>query len=188
MRRLLVFCAAASIGFAQPVAGRADGMPSCPCPPQAKVHVKVKTVHRVRHRVRVARAPAVFALPGPYDLRQFPPPPIDSAYEPATVEYFRDPSVTGYWPGSEPGYVEDTAGADVAGVYYHRTGWPGTQRPQLPPPPAVDNFPFRQYAGPVVTEYDGAIGEYVQLSRRDAARAIAVLQDKPVPLWPAPPR
>src|SRR4051794_1769976 len=99
MRRLLILGAAALIGLGLPAASYADGLPSCPCPPQVKAKAKVKTVHRVRHRVRVARGPEVYALAGPYDLHAVPPSPVDSAYEPAMVAYFRDPSITGYWPG-----------------------------------------------------------------------------------------
>lgn len=185
MRRLVIFAAAALIGLAVPAASRADGMPSCPCPPHAKAPVKVKIVHRVRHRVRVARAPVIYGLPGPYDLHAVPPSPLDSAYQPAMLNYFTDTVITGYPPGSAAGHVIDDAGPAVGDVYYHRIGLPFA-RPALPPP-GVDNFPFRTYSGETVKEYDGAIGEYVQLSRRDAALALRVAQDKPVPLFPTPP-
>jgi hypothetical protein len=183
MRRLLIFAAAALIGLTVPAASRADGMPSCPCPPHAKA--KVKTVHRVRHRVRVAHAPVIYGLPGAYDLHAAPPNPLDSAYQPAMLSYFTDTVITGYPPGSAAGHVVDDAGPQVGDVYYHRTGLPFA-RPALPPS-GVDNFPFRIYSGDTVREYDGAIGEYVQLSQRDAAAAIRVAQDKPLPLFPAPP-
>jgi hypothetical protein len=186
MRRLLIYGAAFVIGIALSAASYADGLPSCPCPPQVKAKVKVKTVHRVRHR-HIARGPVVVALPGPYDLHALPPNPLDSAYEPAMVAYFRDPSITGYRPGSTPAYVVDDAGDDVEGIYYHRSTWPG-RRAALPPPPRIDNFPFRRYEGATVRQYDGLIGEYVQLSVPDAAMAIQVANAKPLPLWPAPPR
>src|SRR5205085_9313814 len=101
MQRLLVFSAAILIGFAMAMPSYADGMPK----PEVQVKKKVKVVHRVRHR-RVVRGPAVVALPGPYDLHALPPSPLDSAYEPAMVAYFRDPSITGYWPGSAAAEVE----------------------------------------------------------------------------------
>ena len=183
MRRLLIFAAAGLIGIAVPAASRADGMPSCPCPPHAKA--KVKTVHRARHHVRVARAPVIYGLPGAYDLHAAPPNPLDSAYQPAMVNYLTDTVITGYRPGSVAGHVLDDAGPSVGDVYYHRTNWPPAHMPL--PPPGIDNFPFRTYSGDTVREYDGTIGEYVQLSQRDAAQAIRVAQDKPVPLFPAPP-
>ncbi|HEX3536222.1 MAG TPA: hypothetical protein VHU15_05605 [Stellaceae bacterium] len=192
MRRLLIIVAASLIGIGLPSVGYADGLPSCPCPPLAKAKVKVKTVHHVRHR-RFARGPIVVGLPGPYDLHAAPPSPLDSAYQPAMVAYFRDPSITGYWPGSAAAYVgHDDAGYDTAaaehvdGVFYHRTGSPIARA--LLPPPAIDNFPFRKYDGAIVREYDGVIGEYVQLSARDAALAIRVANVKPVPFLPAVPR
>jgi len=190
MQRLLVLSAAILIGFAMPLPSYADGMPK----PEVQVKKKVKVVHRVRHR-RVVRGPAVVALPGPYDLHALPPSALDSAYEPAMVAYFRDPSITGYWPGSAAadvegsasGWVNDTSGDHIDRVYYHRTGSP-VRRASLPPPPRIDNFPFRKYEGATVLQYDGLIGEYVQLSRPDAAMALQVANMKPVPLWPVPPR
>jgi len=184
MRRLLIIAAAVLVGLAWPAASRADGMPKL----QVKEKVKVKTVRHVRHRLVRRAPPAVFALPGPYDLHAEPPNPLDGAYQPAMVSYFRDPSITGYRPASAAGYVLDDAGDTVGGVYYHRTGWAGAQGRQLPPPPRIDNFPFRKYPAPAVVEYDGLIGEYVPLSARDTALAMQVSRDKPVPLWPAPPR
>lgn len=192
MRRLLIIAAASLIGAGLPSFSYADGMPSCPCPPQVKAKAKVKVVHRVRHR-RVARGPAVVALPGPYDLHAVPPSPLDSAYQPAMVAYFRDPSITGYWPGSAAGYVGhddagyDTGGDHVDGVYYHRTGSP-IPRALLPPPPRIDNYPFRKYDGAVVRQYDGLIGEYVQLSAPDAAMATRIADAKPLPLGLGRPR
>ena len=182
MRRLLVFGAALVIGFALPAASHADGLPSCPCPPHAKA--KVKTAHRVRHRIVRAHGPVIVALPGPYDFHRAPPDPLDSAYEPAMVAYFRDVSITGYRPGSAAGYVQDEAGDHVEGVYFHRPN--GPPRPLLPPP-GVDNFPFRSYPNGTVLEYDGLIGEYVQLSHRDAELALQVAQNKPLPLVPPGP-
>jgi hypothetical protein len=181
MRRLLIFGAAALIGLGLPAASRADGMPP------GQVQVKKKVVHRVHHRRVLARVPAVVGLPGPYDLHAVPPHPLDSAYEPAMVSYFRDVSITGYAPGTAAAYQVDDAGHDVAGIYYHRTSWGGAPVPHLPPP-AIDNFPFRQYPGPAVLQYDGLIGEYVQLSSRDAALAMQRMQDKPAPLSPRFPR
>jgi hypothetical protein len=192
MQRLLVFGAAILIGFALSLPSHADGLPSCPCPPRAKV--KVRTVHHLRHR-RLARGPEVYALPGPYDLHALPPSPLDSAYAPAMVAYFRDPSITGYWPGSAAadvegsasGWVNDTSGDHVERVYYHRTGSP-VPRTLLPPPPRIDNFAFRKYEGARVLQYDGVIGEYVPLSAPDAAAAIRVANAKPLPLSLGPPR
>jgi hypothetical protein len=186
MRRLLIYGAAFVIGIALSAASHADGLPSCPCPPHARSKAKVKVVHRVRHR-HIARGPVVVALPGPYDLHAVPPSPLDSAYEPAMVAYFRDPSITGYWPGSAPAYVVGDAGDYVEGIYYHRSNWPG-YRAALRPPPRIDNFPFRRYEGATVWQYDGLIGEYVQLSVRDAALAMQVANAKPVLLPPPVPR
>lgn len=184
MRRLLALCTALVIGAALPGAAvRADGMPEVK---KKTVTIVKKKVRRVVHRR--AAGPPIVGLPGPYDLHGYPPPPTDSAYQPAMIEYFRDISITGYRPGSDAGYVIDSAGDYVGGVYYHRSGWPGFQGPHLPRPVQIDNFPFRRYAGTDVFEYDGAIGEYVKLSSVDAAAAIRVAQDKPLPLWPVPPR
>lgn len=183
MRRLLIIAAAVLIGLALPAASRADGMPKL----QVKERAKVKTVRHMRHRL-VRRAPAVFALPGPYDLHAEPPNPLDGAYQPAMMSYFRDPSITGYRPGSAAGYVLAGVVETVGSTHYHRIGWGGAQGPKLPPPPRIDNFPFRKYPAPAVLEYDGLIGEYVPLSARDATLAMQVSRDKPVPLWPIPPR
>ena len=186
MRRFLAVSVALLLGVAIALPARADGMPELKT--KTKVHI-VKKVRQVRRTVRRrVTVPQIVALPGPYDLHAYPPQPLDSAYEPAMVEYFRDPSITGYRPGSAAGYVHDSAGMYVAGVSYHRTTWLGARAPQLPPPPQTDNFPFRKYAGALVCEYDGVTGEYVALSRADAAAAIGVAQDKPLPLWSAPPR
>lgn len=187
MRRLLVFASAALITLALPAASRADGMPRLQM--KERVKVQVKTVHRVRHRLlRRVLPPAIVALPGPYDLRADPPPPIDSAYQPAMMSYLHDPSITGYRPGSSPGVVLDDAGEHVGSVRYHHTGWARAQGPKLPPPPAIDNFPFRKYTEHGVLQYDEVIGEYVPLSARDSALAMRVANQAPQPLWPAPPR
>ena len=183
MRRLLAVSAAFLIGIGLGAAAHADGMPELT---KHKTKI-VRHVHRVHARHRIVRS-AIVGLVGPYDLHGYPPPPTDSAYQPAMVEYFRDVSVTGYRPASAAGYVIESAADYVGGVYYHRTGWPGYQGARVPRPVQIDNFPFRHYAGADVLEYDGAIGEYVKLSSVDAAAAIQVSQDKPLPLLPVPPR
>jgi hypothetical protein len=174
------------IACCAPMPSRADGMPKAEMLVKEKVKV-VKTVRRVRHRVLRRAAPAIVGLPGPYDLRADPPPPLDSAYQPAMLSYFHDVSITGYRPGSTAAYVLHEGDEHLGRVYYHRTGWAGAQGPKLPSP-GVDNFPFRKYTDRGVLQYDGLLGEYVPLSARDSALAMQVSHDKPVPLWPAPAR
>jgi hypothetical protein len=87
------------------------------------------------------------------------PSPYDTAYDRAIVLHFRSPPVSGlYRP--EPGYPSTPP---VLGVHYYRV-----------------------QPGPVVLQYDGMVGQYVQLAQHDPAQVHAVPPPLPVPL-PLPP-
>jgi hypothetical protein len=95
--------------------------------------------------------PVAVAPPPPYDPPI--PSPWNTAYDRAMTLHFRSPA--------------------VSGSYLLEPGFP-------PTPPVVGIQHYRVPAGPVVYQYDGVTGEYIQLAQRDAQLAF--------PPVPPPPR
>lgn len=176
MRVLGTVGAAFLIAFAIPAASRADGpapaggaaasaaatAPDCKCPTVQKRRA-VRPRRHARHHRRwhpppIAVAPAP-ALPSVYYNPGIPS-PYNTAYDRAMVLHFRSPIVSGLYD-PEPGY------------------------PQTPPVAGVR--PYRVPAGATVTQYDGLIGEYVQLAADDPSHEFA-LAAAGHPANPPPPR
>jgi hypothetical protein len=158
MRPFSVITAALLTACFAPALSYADGMPSarpgCHCLRPVR-HV----VRHARYRVRHAR-PMVAVAPPPLPEQPYNPllpSTWDSDYDRAMVLHYRSPPVAGLYY-QEPGFA---ATPDVAGIQ-----------------------PYRVPANGTVYQYDGMVGEYVQLSQWDAARA---LPPGPPPAAAAPP-
>ena len=156
MRPLGAITAAFLFACAIPLSGHAGGLPAatgataqppafaCDGPPARQAWRPHR--HHVRHHAwhrRHGPAPRIAAAPPPpYDPPI--PSPWDSAYDRAMTLHFRSPAVTGSYL-LEPGYP--------------------------PTPPVLGIQHYRVPAGPVVFQYDGVTGQYIQLAQRDAQRA-----------------
>jgi hypothetical protein len=157
MRPFNLIAAALLLACAAPAVGQADGMPASPgCHCLRPVHHVVRHVRyrRVRHvrRVRVVAAP-VYAPPVYYN--PLLPRTWDTDYDRAMVLHYRSPPVSGLYK-PDPGYAPTP---DVAGVQ-----------------------PYRLPANGTVYQFDGLIGQYVQLARWDAVRALPPAPPPPPPL------
>ena len=149
MRPFSAMTAAFLFACAVPLPGRADGPPA-PAAASAQRAApdckcpQARPRRHVRHHVgqRRHRVPVPVAVAPPYDPPI--PSPWDSAYDRAMVLHFRSPAVSGYYR-FEPGYP--------------------------PTPPVFGIQHYRVPAGPVVFQYDGVTGEYIQLAQSDAQRA-----------------
>jgi hypothetical protein len=164
MRALSAIGAAFVIACLTPAASRADApgpgpaaaapaAPGCKCP-----QVRRARPHRHVRHYRRAR-PRYAVVPAPPPLLYYNtgiPSPYDTAYDRAMTLHFRTPFVTGH-VDPEPGY------------------------PHTPPVFGVQ--PYRFVSGPAVYQYDGLIGEYVELAQYDAHRALPAAMTQ-VPLVP----
>ncbi len=130
-------------GVAAPAPARADAAPGCHCPGVPHHHVRRLRHHYVRHWGYPP--PPAMPPPAPVEYNPLLPGPYDSAYDRAMVLHFRSPPVTG--------------------IYIADPGYP-------PTPPVHGVIPYRTGGGASVMQYDGAIGDYVQLARYDAERAM----------------
>ena len=167
MRTLCAIGVAFLIACAVPATGRADapgpgGAPAAK-PAKSEPDVQRRAVRprrHVRHHVRYHVPPPLAAVPvTPVYYNPALPYPWDSAYERGMVLHFTSPPVSGlYRP--EPGYP--------------------------PTPPIVGWHYYRVQSGPVVYQYDGLIGEYVQLARNDPAHGFVVAAAPPAPPPPPP--
>jgi hypothetical protein len=144
-----------------PTAGHADGMPptrparpGCHCPPMAVRHVW-HARHVMHYRRRVVRRIAL-APAFPIYFNWVIPSTTHPGYDRAMVLLGRSPA--------------------VSGVY--------TDDPGVPTTPMVIGIEPFQYAtgGGAVFQYDTITGQYIQLSREDAARTVPI--PPPVPLTP----
>lgn len=156
MRALSAIGAAVLIICAAPVTGRADGpapaaaseraAPGCKCPGVQRRAAKPRRV--VRYHRRWQPPPVAIAAPSPPPTYYNPgiPSPYDTAYGRAMVLHFRSPP--------------------VSGLYRPELGFP-------PTPPVVGIQPYRFQSGSVVMQYDGLIGEYVELAAHDPVHEFA---------------
>jgi hypothetical protein len=152
MRLMPSIAAAFLIAAAVPAAGHADGMPpGCHCP-QAVGHHVWHPRRIFHHRAAMARHRAWhhrpgFAPPLPIYFTWVIPSSVNPGYDRALVLYGRSPAVSGI-------YTDD---------------------PGAPVTPMVAGDASSQNAtGGAVFQYDTTTGDYIQLSREDAARAAPV--------------
>jgi len=163
MRALVAIGAAFVMAWLIPAASRADAPGPGAAPAAAAAAApgcKCPRPHRhVRHHRRVHKRMVAMLPPPPVAPEYYNtglPSHWDSAYDRAMTLHFRTPFVTGHID-PEPGY------------------------PHTPPVFGVQ--PYRFVSGPAVYQYDGLIGEYVELAQYDAHRALPAAMTQ-VPLVP----
>ena len=163
MRPLGAIAAIVLLAGMMPATSYADGpgpgaapeaaKPGCRCP--GVRHVR----HYVRHRAYHARLRRGILVVPTVPVAAYDPPlpsPWDTAYDRGMTLHFES--------------------AAVSRTYTGEPGWP--------PLPAIRSVgPYRKQVGGVVLQYDGMIGEYVQLAQADAHMVLL----PPPPAAPAPP-
>lgn len=173
MRAFGAIGAAFLIACAVPAAGRADApgpgggaaarpaTPDCKCPQVQRRAAPPRRQH-VRYRKHL-HPPPIAVVPAPFTPVYYNPAlpsPYDTAYDRGMVLHFRSPPVSGFYR-PEPGFP--------------------------PTPPIAGVHHYRVQPGPVVLQYDGLIGEYVQLAQNDPAQ-VHVAAPVPAPPPPLPPQ
>lgn len=170
MRPSLAIAAAAGLiaALTLPASGRADGMspaPGCHCPHPVKYHLRA-----VRFGMRYARAHHAWRSGRRWPLLAFAP-RYPSYFYPT---YFGWVIPSPDHPGYDRAMVLLGRSPAVSGIY--------TDDPGMPTAPLVVGIGSYQYAagGGAMFQYDMMTGEYVQLSREDAARLSPAIPPMPL--------
>lgn len=193
MRAFGAIGAAFLIACAVPAAGRADA----PGPSQADVARALKPVPRalLDHRVppphvsQAAKPDCKCREAKPRVARHrhhvryrkhWHPYPVAIVQSPFTPVYYNPALPSPYDTAYDRGMVLHFRSPPVSGFYRPEPGFP-------PTPPIAGVHHYRVQPGPVVLQYDGLIGEYVQLAQNDPAQ-LHVGVPVPAPPPPLPPQ